>query len=107
MARRRGEIKSNGNDDKDNENENRQPTRSRRPRSNLERPPMKPDEIRKLSDDELIQKEQDLKEEYFNLRFQFFTGQLESNARMKSVRRDIARALSIRGERSRKKEAEA
>lgn len=68
---------------------------------------MKPDEIRKLSSDELVQKEQDLKEEFFNLRFQFFTGQLENTARMKSVRRDIARVAGIRGERGRKKEAEA
>ena len=60
---------------------------------------MKPDEFRKLSDDELTQKEQDLKEEYFNLRFQFFTGQLENTARMKGVRRDIARVITIRRER--------
>lgn len=66
---------------------------------------MKADEFRKLSNDELEQKEQDLKEEYFNLRFQFFTGQLENSARMKTVRRDIARVVTIRGERSAKQEA--
>jgi large subunit ribosomal protein L29 len=57
---------------------------------------MKADEFRKLSGDELAQKEQDLKEEYFNLRFQFFTGQLENTARMQVVRRDIARVLTLR-----------
>ncbi|MCZ7584580.1 MAG: 50S ribosomal protein L29 [Deltaproteobacteria bacterium] len=57
---------------------------------------MKADEFRKLSDDELVQKEQDLKEEYFNLRFQFFTGQLENTARMNNVRRDIARVLTLK-----------
>jgi large subunit ribosomal protein L29 len=59
---------------------------------------MKPDEFRKLSKDELVQKEQDLKEEYFNLRFQFFTGQLENTSRMKAVRRDIARVVTVRRE---------
>ncbi|MCB9477348.1 MAG: 50S ribosomal protein L29 [Deltaproteobacteria bacterium] len=60
---------------------------------------MKADDFRKLSDDELAQREQDLSEEYFNLRFQFFTGQLENTARMRGVRKDIARAKTIRRER--------
>ena len=59
---------------------------------------MKPSELRSLSNDELAQKEEDLKSEYFNLRFQFFTGQLENSARMKAVRRDIARVKTIRRE---------
>jgi large subunit ribosomal protein L29 len=61
---------------------------------------MKVEEFRKLSEDELSQKEQDLKEEYFNLRFQFFTGQLENTARMKVIRRDIARVITVRRERA-------
>ena len=60
---------------------------------------MKPREINDLSDDELTQKEKDLEEEYFNLRFQFFTGQLDNTARLKSVRRDIARVKTICRER--------
>ena len=65
---------------------------------------MRADEFRKLSDEELVQREQDLKEEYFNLRFQFFTGQIENTARMKGVRRDIARVLTLRAERVRENE---
>ncbi|MDP8255534.1 MAG: 50S ribosomal protein L29 [Candidatus Alcyoniella australis] len=59
---------------------------------------MKPSELRALSDDELRQKEEDLKSEYFNLRFQYFTGQLENTARMKGVRKDIARVKCLLGE---------
>jgi len=62
---------------------------------------MKASEIRDLSVDELQQKEKDLEEEYFNLRFQFFTGQLENTARMKAIRRDIAKVKTIRRERTR------
>ena len=61
---------------------------------------MKADDFRKLSDEELAQREQDLSEEYFNLRFQFFTGQLENTARMRGVRKDIARAKTIRRQRT-------
>jgi large subunit ribosomal protein L29 len=46
-----------------------------------------PDQLR----DELVR----LKKESFNLRFQQATGQLESTARMKAVRRDTARVLTI------------
>lgn len=57
---------------------------------------MKAEEFRKLSDEELAQKQEDLKGEYFNLRFQFFTGQLENTGRMRAVRRDIARVATLR-----------
>jgi len=67
---------------------------------------MKADEFRKLSNEELVQREQDLKEEYFNLRFQFFTGQLENTARMKGVRRDIARVLCLRRQRTLEEKSE-
>jgi len=60
---------------------------------------MKPNELKSLSDEELSQKEEDLKSEFFNLRFQFFTGQLENTARMKAVRRDIAKVKTIMRER--------
>jgi len=59
---------------------------------------MKVEEIRDLSldqlDDELIK----LKKEQFNLRFQGATGQLENTARIRQVRRDIARIKTIRRE---------
>ena len=61
---------------------------------------MKASEIRNFSDEELVQKEKDLKEEYFNLRFQFFTGQLENTARLTFIKRDIARIKTVRRERS-------
>lgn len=61
---------------------------------------MKANEVRNLSDEELAQKEKDLKEEFFNLRFQFFTGQLENTARLTAIRRDIARVKTIRVERN-------
>ncbi len=60
---------------------------------------MKPAEIRDLSDEEVVQKEKDMEEEYFNLRFQFFTGQLDNTARMRLIRRDVARLKTLRRER--------
>ncbi len=61
---------------------------------------IKANEVRNLSDEELVQKELDLKEELFNLRFQFFTGQLENTTRLTQIRRDIARVMTIRRERN-------
>lgn len=49
----------------------------------------------------------ELKKEQFNLRFQRATGQLENTARVRQVRRDIARVKSILGERSRAAASEA
>jgi len=57
---------------------------------------MKAKEIRDLSSEELAIKEEQLIKELFNLRFQFFTGQLENSARMKDVRKDIARVKTER-----------
>ncbi len=59
---------------------------------------MRAEEVRNLSEQEMIQKELDLKEEFFNLRFQFFTGQLENTARLTQVKRDIARVKTILAE---------
>ena len=56
---------------------------------------MKAEEIRKYSEEELVRMEQDLVKDYFQLKFQFFTGQLENTARMKGVKRDIARVKTI------------
>lgn len=47
--------------------------------------------------DQLVQ----LKKEQFNLRFQKATGQLESTARVRQVRRDIARIMTVLGDRAR------
>ena len=56
---------------------------------------MKARELRELSIDELHQKEKDLKEELFNLRFQRATGQLENLMRLSHVKRDIAKVKTI------------
>ena len=47
-----------------------------------------------LGDTDLIERLDEAKEEQFNLRFQFATGQLDNPARLKQVRRDIARMLT-------------
>ena len=52
---------------------------------------MKPADVRGMSPDELADELAKLKKEQFNLRFQQATGQLENMARMRQVRRDIAR----------------
>lgn len=60
---------------------------------------MKISEVRRLSEDELQEKLQELKTELFNLRFQSATGQLENPMRIRTVRRDIARVKTIVRER--------
>ena len=50
--------------------------------------------LAELGDTDLIEKLSDAKEELFNLRFQFATGQLENSARMKQVKKEIARMLT-------------
>ena len=52
---------------------------------------MKPAEIRALYDEELAKKLEDGRAELFNLRFQMATSQLDNTARVKNVKRDIAR----------------
>ncbi|HEV7668286.1 MAG TPA: 50S ribosomal protein L29 [Thermoanaerobaculia bacterium] len=56
---------------------------------------MKPAELRDSSVDELLQKEKDLAEQLFALRLQKVTGQLEKPARVRQVRRDLARVLTV------------
>jgi large subunit ribosomal protein L29 len=56
-------------------------------------------DVRAKSDDELKAMVLDLRKEQFNLRFQRASGQLEATGRIKAVRRDIARAKTILGER--------
>ena len=52
---------------------------------------MKPTEIRDLEESELAQKLTESRSELFNLRFQLATGQLDNPARIKAVKKDIAR----------------
>ena len=56
-------------------------------------------EIKGLSQAELVAKEKSYKEELFNLRFQLATGQLENTARISQVRKSIARMKTVIRER--------
>ena len=56
-------------------------------------------ELRELPDDELRLKLDEGKEELFNLRFQVVTGQLDNPRRIKEVKREIARVLTVVRER--------
>lgn len=56
-------------------------------------------DLRVKTDDELSTQLTELKREAFNLRFQSATGQLEKPARIREVRRDIARIQTLQGER--------
>jgi large subunit ribosomal protein L29 len=55
---------------------------------------MKAKEIRELSNDDLTQKLKEGRAELFNLRFQMATSQLDNTARIKVVKKDIARVLT-------------
>lgn len=63
---------------------------------------MRAEELRNFSDEELNQKLKELRQELFNLRFQLATGQLKNVKRIKLVKKDIARVLTILKENERK-----
>ena len=56
---------------------------------------MKTAELHELPDDELLARLEGQKEELFNLRFQAATGQLDNPMRIKQVRHDVARILTV------------
>ncbi|MDE5771069.1 MAG: 50S ribosomal protein L29 [Ruminococcus sp.] len=56
---------------------------------------MKASEIREMSVDELNEKLTSLKEELFALRFQLAINQLDNTARLKAVKKDIARVKTV------------
>ena len=56
-------------------------------------------DLRNMLDDELVHKVREAKEELFNLRFQSATGQLDNNARLRTVKHDIARIYTVMRER--------
>ena len=60
---------------------------------------MKANELRKLSTQELVAKEKELKEELFNLRFQLATGQLANPQRIRECNKDVARVKTLLCER--------
>src|SRR4029077_5372034 len=59
----------------------------------------RPSELRELSDDDRDHRLKDRRQELFNLRFQSVTGALENSARLKLVKREIARILTVITER--------
>jgi large subunit ribosomal protein L29 len=63
---------------------------------------MKIADIRALSAEELVKKEQDMRKELFNLRFQQATGEIENHMRIRTLRKGIARVLTIMTEKSQK-----
>ena len=65
---------------------------------------MKARDLRQKSIEELNNTESELKEQLFKLRFQKATGQIQNPIKIRMVRKDIARLLTIRAERL--KEAE-
>lgn len=67
---------------------------------------MKAIEIRELSDEELNNKESDLKDQLFKLKFQHALGQLENTVKLKNVKKDIARIKTILTEKSKGKGTE-
>ena len=67
---------------------------------------MKPTELRELTDDELVQKEEELKDQLFKLKFQHALGQLDDAMKLNNVKRDRARILTILRERKEGKRGE-
>ena len=61
---------------------------------------MKMQEIKELSEKEREEKVSDLREEYFNLKFQLAMGKIENPGRLKYMRRDIARIMSLKNVKS-------
>ena len=68
---------------------------------------MKIKEIREKSATDLVDAKNSAKQEIFNLRLQQKSGQIENPARLRTLRKDIARIETILGELSRKKAAAA
>ena len=58
------------------------------------------DDLKAKTDDQLIEQLGELKREQFNLRFQAATNQLEAPARVKQVRRSIAKIKTLQNERA-------
>ncbi|MHB9112084.1 MAG: 50S ribosomal protein L29 [Thermoleophilia bacterium] len=62
---------------------------------------LKANELRDLSDEELIERMRETRKQLFNLRFQHATGQLDNPRKLRLVRQDIARIMTVQGERER------
>jgi len=64
---------------------------------------MKASELKDMTPEELRQKYEDTKKELFNLRIQQSTGQIEKAIRLRELRRDVARMLTVLHEREKSK----
>ena len=64
---------------------------------------MRTSQLRDMTVDELILKEQDMRKELFNLRFQQSTGEIENPMRIRAVKKDIARIITIKTEKLKEK----
>jgi len=62
---------------------------------------MRVSEIREIASEELRTRLQETRRELFNLRQQWYTGSFQDHNRLRAVRKDIARILTILGERER------
>ena len=62
-------------------------------------PAPKTEELRQLTDEDLVSRLKENKEELFNLRFQSASGQLENHGRLRAVKKDIARIYTVLRER--------
>ena len=62
--------------------------------------------MRELTDEELVKKVSDYKEELFNLRFQMATGQLDNPMRIRDVKKNIARCKTVQRQREIARESE-
>lgn len=56
-------------------------------------------DIRKMTEAEILKAIDDMKEEQFNLRFQWESGQLEDSTRIRTLKKDLARYLTVLRER--------
>jgi len=64
---------------------------------------MKAAELRETTVDELRKKEQDLRKELFNLRFQQATGEIENPMRIRAIKKNIAKILTVLTEKNKQK----
>ncbi len=62
---------------------------------------MRASELRELTVEELVQRETELKRELFNLRFRRASGELDNTAELKKTRQDIARVMTVLGQKTR------
>lgn len=54
--------------------------------------------LREMTDDELVAKERDLREDYFKMKLQHGVGQLENTGRLSQIRKEVARVMTVRNE---------